>query len=47
MLWEERDLAKVDAADGLLFNEVISRLVTGPSSPVPPVRAAFVFPRKS
>jgi DNA-binding beta-propeller fold protein YncE len=39
------DLAKEDAADDLLFNEVIWRSVRGAHSPMPaPVRAAFVFP---
>jgi hypothetical protein len=42
---EEFDLAKEDAADDLLFNEVIWRSVKGADSPMPPpVRAAFVFP---
>jgi hypothetical protein len=42
---EQFDLAKEDAADDLLFNEVIWRAVRGPNSPMPPpVRAAFVFP---
>ena len=42
---EVRLLAKEDAADDLLFNEVIWRSVKGPDSPMPPpVRAAFVFP---
>ena len=36
---------KEDAADDLLFNEVIWRSVKGPDSPMPPpVRAAFVMP---
>ncbi|HXG09365.1 MAG TPA: alkaline phosphatase family protein [Gemmataceae bacterium] len=44
-LSEEFDLTKEDAADDLLFNEVIWRSVRGPDSPMPPpVRAAFVFP---
>lgn len=42
---EKFDLAKEDAADDLLFNEVIWRSVRGANSPMPPpVRAAFVFP---
>jgi DNA-binding beta-propeller fold protein YncE len=41
----EFDLTKEDAADDLLFNEVIWRSVRGPESAMPPpVRAAFVFP---
>jgi YVTN family beta-propeller protein len=44
-LSEQFDLAKEDAADDLLLNEVIWRSVRGPSSPMPPpVRAAFVLP---
>jgi DNA-binding beta-propeller fold protein YncE len=44
-LSERFDLTKEDAADDLLFNEVIWRSVRGPDSPMPPpVRAAFVFP---
>jgi hypothetical protein len=44
-LSEEFDLAKEDAADDLVLNEVIWRSVRGPDSPMPPpVRAAFVFP---
>jgi hypothetical protein len=44
-LSEQFDLTKEDAADDLLFNEVIWRSVRGPASPMPPpVRAAFVFP---
>lgn len=44
-LSEEFDLTKEDAADDLLFNEVIWRSVRGYHSPMPaPVRAAFVFP---
>jgi hypothetical protein len=44
-LSETFDLAKEDAADDLLFNEVIWRSVKGPDSPMPaPVRSAFVFP---
>jgi DNA-binding beta-propeller fold protein YncE len=42
---EKFDLTKEDAADDLLFNEVIWRSVKGANSPMPPpVRAAFVFP---
>src|SRR5262249_4694619 len=41
------NLAKEDAADDLLFNEVIWRSVKGANSPMPPpVRAAFVFPHQ-
>jgi DNA-binding beta-propeller fold protein YncE len=44
-LSEQFDLTKEDAADDLLFNEVIWRSVRGPHSRMPPpVRAAFVFP---
>ncbi len=44
-LSERFDLTKEDAADDLLFNEVIWRSVRGADSPMPaPVRAAFVFP---
>jgi hypothetical protein len=44
-LSEQFDLATEDAADDLLFNEVIWRSVRGAQSPMPPpVRAAFVFP---
>jgi DNA-binding beta-propeller fold protein YncE len=44
-LSEQFDLTKEDAADDLLFNEVIWRSVRGPDAPMPaPVRAAFVFP---
>ncbi|MCS6977328.1 MAG: bifunctional YncE family protein/alkaline phosphatase family protein [Gemmatales bacterium] len=44
-LSEQLDLSKEDAADDLLFNEIIWRSVRGPHSPMPPpVRAAFVFP---
>ncbi len=42
-LSETFDLTKEDAADDLLFNEVIWRAVKGTPMP-PPVRAAFVFP---
>jgi hypothetical protein len=44
-LSEELDLAKEDAADDLLFGDIIWRSVRGADSPAPPpVRAAFVFP---
>ena len=44
-LSEKFNLATEDAADDLLFNEVIWRSVRGPNSPMPaPVRAAFVVP---
>lgn len=44
-LSETFDLTKEDAADDLLFNEVIWRSVRGPNSAMPaPVRAAFFFP---
>jgi YVTN family beta-propeller protein len=44
-LSEKFDFTKEDAADDLLFNEVIWRSVKGADSPMPaPVRAAFVFP---
>jgi hypothetical protein len=44
-LSEQFDLTKEDAADDLLFNEVIWRSIKGPNSTMPaPVRAAFVFP---
>jgi DNA-binding beta-propeller fold protein YncE len=44
-LSETFDLTREDAADDLLFNEVIWRSVRGAHSPMPPpVRAAFVFP---
>jgi DNA-binding beta-propeller fold protein YncE len=44
-LSEKFDLTREDAADDLLFNEVIWRSVKGPDSPMPaPVRAAFVYP---
>ncbi|MHB1426829.1 MAG: bifunctional YncE family protein/alkaline phosphatase family protein [Gemmataceae bacterium] len=43
---EKFNLAKEDAADDLLLNEVIWRSVKGANSPMPaPVRAAFVLPR--
>ena len=38
------DLSKPDAANDLLFNQVIWRSVRGANSPMPPVRAAFVMP---
>jgi DNA-binding beta-propeller fold protein YncE len=39
------NLSKEDAADDLLFNEVIWKAVKGPDSPMPPpVRAAFFIP---
>ena len=45
-LSETFDLSKEDAADDLLFNEVIWRSVRGPDSPMPaPKRAAFVVPK--
>lgn len=45
-LSEKFDLTKEDAADDLLFNEVIWRSVKGPNSKMPaPVRAAFVWPK--
>jgi DNA-binding beta-propeller fold protein YncE len=40
----EMDLAVEDAADDILFNEIIWKSVRGADSPMPPpVRAAFVF----
>ncbi len=43
---EKFNLAKEDAADDLLLNEVVWRSVKGANSPMPaPVRAAFVMPR--
>jgi hypothetical protein len=40
------DLDTEDAADDLLFNEVIWRSVKGPNSPMPaPVRAGFFIPK--
>jgi len=43
-LSESFDLTKEDAADDLLFNEVIWRSVKGPKSPMPaPVRAAYLM----
>jgi hypothetical protein len=45
-LSEQFDLTREDAADDLLFNEVIWRSVKGADVPMPPpVRAAFVVPR--
>ncbi len=45
-LSEKFNLAREDAADDLLLNEVVWRSVKGPNSPMPaPVRAAFVLPR--
>jgi hypothetical protein len=45
-LSEQLNLATEDAADDLLFNEIIWRSVKGPNSPMPaPVRAAFFLPR--
>jgi hypothetical protein len=45
-LSEGFDLARPDAVDDALLNEVIWRSVKGPDHPMPaPVRAAFVFPR--
>jgi DNA-binding beta-propeller fold protein YncE len=45
---EKFNLAKEDAADDLLLNEVVWRSVKGADSPMPaPVRAAFVMPRVS
>jgi WD40 repeat protein len=45
--WSERaNLEKEDAADDLLFNEVIWKSVKGPNSRMPaPVRAAFFLPK--
>ncbi len=41
------DLDAEDRADDLVFNEIIWKSVKGAGSPMPPpVRAAFVFPRK-
>jgi len=46
-LSETFDLSKEDAADDLLFNEVIWRSVKGPGARMPaPVRAAFFVPVK-
>jgi hypothetical protein len=45
-LSEELDLAREDAADDLLFNEIIWRSVRGANAPMPaPVRAAFWVPK--
>ncbi len=45
-LSETFDLTKEDAADDLLFNEVIWRSVKGPDAVMPaPVRAAFWVPK--
>jgi hypothetical protein len=45
-LSEGFDLARPDAIDDLLLNEVIWRSVKGPDRRMPaPVRAAFLFPR--
>jgi DNA-binding beta-propeller fold protein YncE len=45
-LSEKFNLAREDAADDLLLNEVVWRSVKGADSPMPaPVRAAFVMPR--
>jgi len=47
-LSESFDLTKEDAADDLLFNEVIWRSVKGPNSPMPaPVRAAYFMKKVS
>src|SRR5581483_8455909 len=44
-LSEKMDFTKEDAADDLLFNEIIWRSVRGAHSRMPPpVRSAFVFP---
>ncbi len=41
---EQLDLSREDAADDLIFNDIIWRSVRGPDSPMPPpVRAGFVF----
>ena len=41
------DLEIEDRADDLVFNEIIWKAVKGADSPMPPpVRAAFVLPRK-
>ncbi len=43
---EKFNLAREDAADDLLLNEVIWRSVKGPNSPMPaPVRAGFFTPK--
>ena len=48
-LWmEKQNLAKEDALDDLLFNEIIWKAVKGERSPCPPpVRAAFYLPLKA
>ncbi len=44
-LSEQLDLASEDAADDLLFGDIVWRSVKGADHPMPPpVRAAFVFP---
>ena len=44
---EKQNLAKEDALDDLLFNEIIWKAVKGEANPCPPpVRAAFVLPVK-
>ena len=41
------NLAREDAADDLIFNEIIWKAVKGADSPMPPpVRAAFVVPAR-
>jgi DNA-binding beta-propeller fold protein YncE len=43
---EKMDMAKEDAADDILFNDIIWRSVKGADKPMPaPVRAAFVWPK--
>jgi hypothetical protein len=43
---EKLDLSKEDAADDLVFNEIIWRSVRGADSPAPPpTRAGFFYPR--
>jgi hypothetical protein len=43
-LSEQLDLSSEDAADDLLFGDIVWRSVRGADSPMPPpVRAAFVF----
>jgi hypothetical protein len=43
---EKLDLSREDAADDLVFNEIIWKAVKGADSPMPPpVRAAFVLPK--
>jgi hypothetical protein len=40
----EMDLSKEDAADDLLFGDIVWRSVKGANNPMPaPVRSAFVF----